>query len=102
MRDQITFFERFEADIMAGKKTITIRDKLEIDFELGRTIPVATFEDGRVFGNLNIRSITPISFDNINATHAEQENMTIPQLREVINEIYPGEDELYVIEFVVV
>lgn len=95
------FFERFEADIMSGKKTITIRDKSEIDFELNRTIPVATFEDGRVFGNLKILSITPMSFDDINETHALQENMTLSQLREVIREIYPGEDELYVIEFVV-
>ena len=101
MRDQITFFERFEADIMSGKKTITIRDKSEIDFELNRTIPVATFEDDRVFGSLKILSITPMSFDDINETHALQENMTLPQLLEVIREIYPGEDELYVIEFIV-
>lgn len=101
MRDQITFFERFETDIMAGKKTITIRDKSEIDFELNHTIPVATFEDGRVFGSLQILSITPILFDDINETHANQENMTLPQLRQVIRDIYPAENELYVIEFIV-
>ncbi|GAL28610.1 RNA-binding domain protein [Vibrio variabilis] len=54
-----------------------------------------------MFGNLKILSITPMSFDDINETHALQENMTLSQLREVIREIYPGEDELYVIEFVV-
>ncbi len=99
MLNQITFFERFETDILSGKKTITIRDKTEIDFELGRVIPVATFETGRKFGNLNIISIEAIQYDDINEAHAHQENMTLPQLKEVIRDIYPSENELYVITF---
>ena len=31
--------------------------------------------------------------------HAQQENMTLAQLREVIAEIYPEEKQFYVIEF---
>ncbi|MCY9853750.1 N(4)-acetylcytidine aminohydrolase [Vibrio mediterranei] len=99
MLDQITFFERFEADILSGKKTITIRDKTEIDFELGRVVPVATFETGRKFEDLNIVSIKAIQYDDINEAHAYQENMTLPQLKEVIRDIYPSENELYVITF---
>ncbi len=99
MLNQITFFERFETDILAGKKTITIRDKTEIDFELGRVIPVATYEAGRVFGNLKILSIEAIQYDDINEDHASQENMTLPQLKNVIRDIYPSENQLYVITF---
>jgi UPF0267 protein NTHI1757 len=31
-----TFYRRFEADIRAGRKTITIRDKLESHFKVWR------------------------------------------------------------------
>lgn len=99
MRNEITFFERFEADILSGKKTITIRDKTEIDFELNKVIPVATFETARVFGQLKILTIDALSFNDINEQHALQENMTLPQLRQVIREIYPNEQQLYVISF---
>jgi N4-acetylcytidine amidohydrolase len=30
--NDITFYQRFEADILAGRKTITIRDKSESHF----------------------------------------------------------------------
>lgn len=99
MRNEITFFERFEADILSGKKTITIRDRTEIDFELNKVIPVATFETGRIFGQLKILTIESLNFNAINEQHALQENMTLPQLRQVIREIYPNEQQLYVISF---
>ena len=33
--NDITFYQRFEADILAGRKTITIRDKSESHFKAG-------------------------------------------------------------------
>ena len=55
--NDITFFQRFERDILAGRKTITIRDESEAHFKAGQV------------------------------------------LREVINAIYPGTDNFYVIAF---
>ncbi|MGF1776936.1 N(4)-acetylcytidine aminohydrolase [Vibrio nomapromontoriensis] len=95
----MTFFERFETDILAGTKTITIRDASEKDYEIGAVVPVSTFEDGRLFCHLKVLSVEAIDFDDINDLHAEQENMTLPQLKSVIAEIYPGETQLFVIQF---
>lgn len=35
MNREITFFRRFEVDILADRKTITIRDNSESDFRWG-------------------------------------------------------------------
>ncbi|MCW8345620.1 N(4)-acetylcytidine aminohydrolase [Vibrio sp. ZSDZ65] len=95
----MTFFERFETDILAGTKTITIRDASEKDYQIGAVVPVSTFEDGREFCRLKVLSVDAIDFNDINDLHAEQENMTLPQLKNVIAEIYPGETQLFVIQF---
>lgn len=98
----ITFFERFEKDILAKKKTITIRDESESHYVPDSVVTVATFEDGRIFGKLKIERVTPIQFDDLSTIHAQQENMTLAQLKQVIRDIYPNIDELYVLEFSVV
>ncbi|CAM2837150.1 N(4)-acetylcytidine aminohydrolase [Vibrio rarus] len=95
----MTFFERFEADIVSGKKTITIRDENECDYATNSEVEVATFEQGRRFCRLKIDSVTPILFSELTEYHAEQENMTLPQLQQVISEIYPNVEQLFVIEF---
>ncbi|WP_028115940.1 N(4)-acetylcytidine aminohydrolase [Ferrimonas senticii] len=98
-RTEMTFFERFEADILSGKKTITIRDEAEKNFEVGSVVEVSTFEDGRHFCRLQINAVEPILFSELTDYHAEQENMTLPQLKAVIDEIYPGIQQLYVISY---
>ena len=45
----ITFFERFEPDILAGKKTITIRDEPDSHYEVGSIVRAVTDETGREF-----------------------------------------------------
>ena len=95
----ITFFERFEADIVAGRKTITIRDAAENHYKPGSTVDVGTFEDGRLFCRIELLSVEPVQFGELNAFHAEQENMTLPELKAVIKEIYPDIEELYVITY---
>lgn len=95
----MTFFARFEDDILAGKKTITIRDESESHYVPGSVVTVATLEQGRVFCHLKITAVTPIRYSELNAYHAEQENMTLPQLKSVIDEIYPGQEYLYLIEY---
>ncbi len=99
MPDKITFFERFEVDILSGKKTITIRDESERFYKVGSIVDVSTFEDNRHFAKIGIDSVSTLIFDELNARHAEQENMTLVELKSVISEIYPGVTQFYVIEF---
>ncbi len=95
----MTFFERFEQDILSGAKTITLRDEAESHVIAGQKLPVSTFEDDRWFCDIEILSVTPIQFCELNDEHAKQENMTLGELRHVISEIYPGLEQLFVIHF---
>lgn len=88
-QSNITFFERFEADILAGKKTITIRDESEKDFAPNSIVQVSTYEEGRWFCALKIHSVHSICFEELSDFHAEQENMTLAELKSVIQAIYP-------------
>lgn len=96
---QITFFQRFEADILAGKKTITIRDESEKHFKPNTQVKVSTFETNRWFCDVMITNVEPIYFDDLSHQHAKQENMTLDELKHVITEIYPNPNELYLISF---
>ncbi|HDR1039935.1 TPA: ASCH domain-containing protein [Pasteurella multocida] len=97
--NKITFFTRFEADILAGRKTITIRDKSESSFQPNQILAVYTNETDRFFANIKVLSVTPIHFEALSEEHAQQENMMLPELRQVIKEIYPQEDCFWVIAF---
>ncbi|WGE82566.1 N(4)-acetylcytidine aminohydrolase [Actinobacillus equuli] len=97
--NNITFFSRFEADILAGKKTITIRDKSESYFQPQQELKVFTNETNRFFAHIRVISITPIHFEQLNEQHAKQENMSLAELKQVIREIYPNDNNFFVIEF---
>ncbi|CAG20565.1 conserved hypothetical protein [Photobacterium profundum SS9] len=96
---EMTFFARFEHDILSSKKTITIRDESERYYVPGTTVKVSTLEEGREFCNLEIVSVEPILFDELTQYHADQENMTLPVLKDVIQDIYPGITQLYVVSY---
>ncbi|MFH0256070.1 N(4)-acetylcytidine aminohydrolase [Vibrio rumoiensis] len=96
---EMTFFARFEADILSGKKTITIRDEAESYYVPGSIVTVSTLEQGRQFCQLKILSVTPVLLSQLTEFHAEQENMTLPQLKGVIQDIYPGLEQLFVIDY---
>ncbi len=95
----MTFFSRFENDILSGHKVITIRDESEKNYQVGSVVDVSTLEEGRWFCQLKILSVEPVLFSELNDFHAEQENMTLPELKQVIEEIYPGIEQLYVIQY---
>lgn len=95
----ITFYRRFETDILAGRKTITLREASDADFVAGDQVRVSRYEDDVYFCNIEVTAVTPVQFDDLNDTHAVQENMTLPELKQVISEIYPGLKELFMIEF---
>lgn len=97
--DKITFFSRFEADIVSGKKTITIRDKSESHFLPEQKLCVFTNETNRLFAKIQVKSVTPTHFSQLNEQHAQQENMSLAELQQVIKAIYPDDDDFFVIEF---
>lgn len=97
--NDITFYQRFEADILAEHKTITIRDKSESHFKAGDILRVGRFEDNQYFCTIEVLSVSPIRLDKLTEQHAKQENMGLEELKEVIRGIYPSEERFYLIKF---
>ncbi|EPO5348812.1 N(4)-acetylcytidine aminohydrolase [Klebsiella michiganensis] len=97
--NDITFFQRFQDDILAGRKTITIRDAAESHFKTGDVLRVGRYEDDGYFCTIRVVATSTVTLDTLSELHAQQENMTLAQLREVIAEIYPEKKQFYVIEF---
>ena len=97
--NDITFYQRFEADILAGRKTITIRDKSESYFKAGDILRVGRFEDNQYFRTIEVLSVSPITLDELTEQHAKQENMGLEELKEVIRSIYLNEDKFILINF---
>lgn len=96
---KITFFERFEANILSGKKTITIRDESEKDYYPNSLVQVSTYENDRWFCALKIKDVQAIAFSQLIDFHAKQENMPLSELKAVIQNIYPNVENLYVISY---
>ncbi|EAC1485639.1 TPA: N(4)-acetylcytidine aminohydrolase [Escherichia coli] len=97
--NDITFFQRFQDDILAGRKTITIRDESESHFQTGDVLRVGRFEDDGYFCTIEVTATSTVTLDTLTEKHAEQENMTLTELIKVIADIYPGQTQFYVIEF---
>ena len=97
--NDITFYQRFEADILAGRKTITILDKSESHFKAGDILRVGRFEDNQYFCTIEVLSVSSITLDELTEQHAAQENMSLAELKEVIKAIYPSEDKFVLINF---
>ena len=97
--NDITFYQRFETDILAGRKTITIRDKSESHFKARDILRVGRFEDNQYFCSIKVLSVSPITLDELTEQHAKQENMRLAELKEVIRGIYPGEEKFFIISF---
>lgn len=98
-QNDITFFQRFQDDILAGRKTITIRDAAESHFKVGDILRVGRYEDNGYFCTIRVVATSTVTLETLTDLHAQQENMTLTQLRDVIAEIYPDEQQFYVIEF---
>ncbi|RZM87758.1 MULTISPECIES: N(4)-acetylcytidine aminohydrolase [unclassified Escherichia] len=97
--NDITFFQRFQDDILAGRKTITIRDESESHFNPGDVLRVGRFEDDGYFCTIEVTATSTVTLDTLTEKHAQQENMTLAELKKVITDIYPGQTQFYVIEF---
>lgn len=97
--NDITFFQRFQDDILAGRKTITIRDASEAHFKAGDVLRVGRYEDDGYFCTINVVGTSTVTLDTLTEEHARQENMTLDELKQVIADIYPNEKQFYVINF---
>ena len=97
--NDITFYQRFEADILAGRKTITIRDKSESHFKAGDILRIGRFEDDQYFCTIEVLGVSSITLDKLTEQHAKQENMGLEELKEVIRTIYPEEKNFFVLNF---
>ncbi|TXY24296.1 ASCH domain-containing protein [Vibrio mimicus] len=96
---KITFFEFLTPLVASGAKTITIRDKSESHYVPGTRVEVFTLETDRKVCDIEIVSVEPLKFDDINEFHAEQEAIELPKLKSLIKEIYPNTNELFVITY---
>ncbi|AZN37469.1 N(4)-acetylcytidine aminohydrolase [Iodobacter ciconiae] len=96
---KITFFKRFVNDILAERKTITIRDASEANVQAGDILEVSTLEEGLWFCRMQVLSVTQVNWADLTPLHAAQENMGLVELKQLIKEIYPGQDHFYVIHF---
>lgn len=97
--NDITFFQRFQQDILAGRKTITLRDASESHFKTGDILRVGRFEDNAYFCTIQVVGTSTVALDTLTEDHARQENMTLDELRKVIVGIYPNQSQFYVIDF---
>lgn len=78
--NDITFFQRFQDDILAGRKTITIRDESESHFRTGDILRVGRFEDDGYFCTIEVLGTSTVTLDTLTEKHAQQENMTLEEL----------------------
>jgi uncharacterized protein YqfB (UPF0267 family) len=97
--ERISFFDRFKTDILQGSKTITLRNEAESHVQAGQILPVSSFQTDEWFCDIEILSRTTVAFNELNQTHASQENMPLTELKALIQVIYPGIATLYEIQF---
>lgn len=74
--NDITFFQRFQDDILAGRKTITLRDAAESHFKAGDVLRVGRYEDDGYFCTIRVVATSTVTLDTLSELHAQQENMT--------------------------
>jgi uncharacterized protein YqfB (UPF0267 family) len=81
--------------------------KRQLQFEMKRKVillpnsimQVSTYENKRWFCALKIKGVHAITFSQLSNFHAKQENMTLSELKCVIQKIYPNVKRLYVISY---
>ena len=65
----------------------------------GDVLRVGRFEDDGYFCTIEVTATSTVTLDTLTEKHAEQENMTLTELKKVIADIYPDQTQFYVIEF---
>lgn len=96
---KITFFEWLTPLVASGKKVITIRDESESHYVPGTRVDVHTLEQDTYVCQIDILAVEKIGFDDINEEHAAQEFIPLEELKPLIREIYPNDEDFYVISY---
>lgn len=99
MTIDITFYRHFGPDILEGRKTITLRDQYESHFHAGQQLKAGYQDNQGYFATLEVIGVTPVLWSQLTEEHAQQENMTLAESKQVISGIYPGTEQLYMIRF---
>ena len=95
----ITFFDFLTPLVASGLKTITIRDKSENHYRPGSCVEVFGLESGLSVCHIEILSVKPIQFNDLNEFHAQQESLALDKLQQIIRDVYPNTEQLYIISF---
>lgn len=96
--NDITFFQRFQNDILAGRKPSLFAMPLSPTLKQAMCY---AWGDSKMMVILHYRSDRNVNGDAGYAErkHAQQENMSLDELKRVIAEIYPKQTQFYVIDF---
>lgn len=96
---QISFYDELLPAVLRGDKTITIRSQSGLQYQPGSPVTVISHSTGQHVGEIEITDVEAIAFHDINESHAQREQMSLPALKKLIAEIYPDTAQLTVISF---
>ncbi len=100
MHANMTFRRRLKNHILSGNKTATIRNKEDSDYYTGQVVEALTHEDGEKICRIQIISIEPVQYGELNRRHAKAEYLPfVFILKRIIRKIYPGERDFLFIRF---
>ena len=82
--NDITFFQRFQDDILAGRKTITLRDAAESHFKAGDVLRVGRYEDDGYFCTIRVVATSTVTLDTLSELHAQPSHCSLRQKRKTV------------------
>lgn len=97
--NDITFFNVSRMTFWLGVKPSPSATSLNRTSKTGDVLRVGRFEDDGYFCTIEVTATSTVTLDTLTEKHAEQENMTLTELKKVIADIYPDQTQFYVIEF---
>lgn len=100
MLSRMTFFPKLARQILSGKKTATIRDVSDSHFFAGQVVDARVHGSEQYICQIEIIDIKPIQYHELNRSQAKAENLPfVFMLKWLIRRIYPGEQQLFYIQF---
>jgi len=99
MSQTIRFYDDLIPAVLSGAKTITIRSQAGRQYQPGMRLEVLRHSDGERVAEIEVMSVKSLRYQELNDSHAVQEYMTLSELRELIQKIYPDIEHLSVISF---
>ncbi|PXK99509.1 ASCH domain-containing protein [Klebsiella variicola] len=95
----LPFFSVFRRTSLPGAKRLLSAMRRNRILNRVTSCALGAMKMTAIFCTIAVTATSTVTLDTLTEQHAQQENMTLEQLRQVIREIYPAEDRFYVIEF---